>query len=123
MHLSDKDKKQILEGFIDIFIRISNKEYQKRIWVKGEGPEVDDFDDTVCDFFGECDPILENYKYFGVTDNQYELLIKFRDEFKNFSRKRDLPPDFLDLPEWGKITKMAKEVLKAFNYHKSKTAE
>ena len=39
MQLSEKDKRQILEGFIDIFTRISNKEYQKRIWVKGEGPE------------------------------------------------------------------------------------
>lgn len=118
MELSNKDKKQILEGFIDIFTRISNKEYQKRIWVKGEGPEVDDFDDTVCDFFGECDPILESYKDFGITDNQYELLIKFCDEFRKFSKKRDLPPDFLDFPEWEKIMKMAKEVLKVFNYQK-----
>lgn len=120
MQLSDKDKKQILEGFIDIFTRISNKEYQKRIWVKGEGPEVDDFDDTVCDFFGECDPILENYKDFGITDNQYELLVKFRDEFRDFSRKRDLPPDFLDFPEWGKITERAKEVLQALTIAKAK---
>lgn len=118
MQLSDKDKKQILEGFIDIFTRISNKEYQKRIWIRGEGPEVDDFDDTVCDFFGECDPILENYKDFGITDNQYKLLIKFRDDFRKFSKKHDLPPDFLDFPEWEKIVQMAKGVLKAFNHQK-----
>jgi hypothetical protein len=115
MQLSDENKKQILWGFIDIFTRISNKEYQKRIWIKGEGPEVDDFDDTVCDFFGECDSILENYKDFGITDNQYDLLVGFRDEFERFSRRHDLPPDFIEYPEWGKITEMAKEVLKAFN--------
>lgn len=120
MQLSDKEKKEILEGFIDIFTRISNKEYQKRIWVKGEGAQIDDFDDTVCDFFGECDAILENYKNFGITDHQYELLIKFRDEFRNFSNKRDLQADFLDFPEWGEIIKKAKEILKVFNYHKSK---
>lgn len=34
---SHEVKKQILEGFIDIFTRISNKEFQKRIWIKGEG--------------------------------------------------------------------------------------
>jgi hypothetical protein len=122
MQLSDKDKKQILEGFVDVFTRISNKEYQKRIWVKGEGPEVDDFDDTVCDFFGECDPILENYKDFGVTDKQYQLLIKFRDEFDAFRRGPALkyysPQEFIDNPEWTKISEMAKEILKAFNYKK-----
>lgn len=39
-----------MTGFIDIFTRISSKEYQKRIWIDGKGPEVDDFDDTVSDF-------------------------------------------------------------------------
>ncbi len=122
MQLSDKDKIQILEGFIEIFTRISNKGYQKRIWINGEGPEVDDFDDTVCDFFGECDPILENYKNFGITDHQSELLKKFRDEFRDFSKKRNLPPDFLDSPEWAKIINMAKDVLQAFNYQKKQSA-
>jgi len=54
MRISDEHNKQILEGFIDIFTRLASKNYQKKIWIKGEGPEVDDFDDTVCDFFGLC---------------------------------------------------------------------
>lgn len=118
MQFSDKDKKQILIGFIDILNRIQNKEYQRRVWIEGAGPEVDDFDDTVCDFFGECDPILENYTNFGITNNQYNLLIEFRDEFRKFSKRHDLPFDFLDTVEWTKITEMAQEVLQAFNYRK-----
>lgn len=60
METSNEEQKQILEGFIDIFTRVASKEYQKRIWISGRGPEVDDFDDVVNDFFIECDPILEN---------------------------------------------------------------
>ena len=59
MKISDEDKKQILLGFIKIFTRISDKEYQQRVWIDGKGPECDDFDDTVCDFFGVGDSIIE----------------------------------------------------------------
>ncbi len=121
MKISEKVKKQILEGFISIFTRISNREYQKRIWIEGEGPEVDDFDDTVCDFFGECDSILENYKDFELTDKQYRLLVNFRDVFDKFviESRQYSSPDFINTPEWEKITEMAKEVLKAFNCKKA----
>lgn len=95
-----------------------NKEYQKRVWILGEGPECDDFDETYCNFFGGGDPLIENYKDFGITDSQYYLLKKFRDAFRDFSDENDFPKLFIDTPEWGKITEMAKEVLRAFNFHK-----
>lgn len=118
MKMSNEDKKQILEGFIDIFTRISNKEYQKRVWIRGEGPEVDDFDDTANDFFIECDSILENYKDFGITENQYQCLKKFREKFEIFSDENHWPYKFIDSTEWDKITEMANEILKVFNYQK-----
>jgi hypothetical protein len=120
MQFSDEVKKQIVEGFIDIFTRISSKEFQKRIWIKGEGPEEDGYDDTVCDFFLGCDSIIENYKDFGITESQCNLLSKFRDLFDKFvvESRHYLPEEFIDTPEWGEITDMAKEVLEAFNYPK-----
>lgn len=118
MKISDENKKQILEGFIDVFTRISSKDYQKRVWIRGEGPEVDDFDDTVCDFFVECDSILENYKAFGITENQNELLKNFRDQFRIFSDENNHPQEFIGSSEWGEITEMAKKILKEFNYKK-----
>jgi len=113
---TDEQKKQIVKGFVKIFTRISNKEYQIRVWIEGKGPECDDFDDTVNDFFGECDSILENHKEFGITESQYELLVKFRDAFKAFSDDNYFPHEFIESPEWKKIMEMAKDVLKAFNY-------
>ena len=114
------NRKQILEEFLKNLHRISNKEYQRRIWIEGRGPECHDFDEAVCDFFGDGDPIIENYKDFGITESQYHLLIKFRDEFNDFCRgpalEYYLPQLFIDTPEWEKIMEMAKEVLKAFNF-------
>lgn len=117
---TDKDRKQILENFLETIEGISDKEYQKRIWIKGKGPEVDDFDETVCHFFDDGDPILKNYKDYGITDVQYHLLMKFRTLFDTFVNgpKPYLPEDFINTSKWKKIMKKAKDVLKAFDYPK-----
>lgn len=108
------NRKQIMETFIRILDHISDKEYQKRVWIRGEGPEVDDFDETVCHFSQEGDGIIEKYKEFGLTEYQYQTLNKFRKQFKLFYDKNDLPEEFIDTPEWAKIMESAKHVLKVF---------
>lgn len=35
---------------------------------------------------------------------------------RTFHRPNDLPPFFIDSPEWNEVIEMAKEVLKTFNY-------
>jgi len=60
------DRKQILISVLETINSISDKEYQKRVWILGEGPECDDFDEKCCNFFGDVDPLLENYKDFGT---------------------------------------------------------
>src|SRR5580704_7190876 len=104
------NRKQMMEAFLELLDHISDKDYQMRIWIKGEGPEVDDFDETVCDFFQDGDVIIENYKDFGLTEHQYHILKEFRDQFQKFSDEHDEYPPFIDTPEWGKIMNMAKEV-------------
>lgn len=115
---TNEDRKQILISVLETIEDISDKEYQKRVWIRGEGPEVDDFDETCCNFFGDGDPLLENYKDFGLTESQYFLLKKFRDKFRVFSDENYHPYKFINTSEWEKITEMAKAVLKAFNYKK-----
>ncbi|MBS0584866.1 MAG: hypothetical protein JSR76_01025 [Verrucomicrobia bacterium] len=122
MKKNEETRKDILNFVLDNVYWISDKAYQERVWIKGIGPECNSFDDVVCDFFGDGDPLLENYKDFEITNTQYELLKKFREEFDSFCINRGLehylPQFFIDTPEWTKITEMAKEVLKAFNYKK-----
>lgn len=107
-----------METFLRIIDHISDKEYQQRIWIRGEGPEVDDFDETVCHFSQLGDGILEDHVDFGLTECQYRLLENFRSKFEMFYREHDFPQEFINTPEWKKITDMAKEVLTAFNYRR-----
>lgn len=113
--MEDIDRKQIMETFIRMVDHISNKEYQKRAWIKGEEA---DFDEAVCLFFGDGDSILENYQDFGITESQYKLLKKLRDEFRIFADNNDFPEEFIDTPEWERIMNLAKDVLKEFDYQK-----
>ena len=52
----DIDREQILISVLETIKDISDKEYQRRVWIEGRGPECHDFDEAVCDFFGDGDP-------------------------------------------------------------------
>ncbi len=119
MKLTDEAKTDILNFVMKQVAAIENKEYQKRVWIHGKGPECDDFTETACHFLHEGTGVLEKYKDFGITDNQYQLLKKLRDAFEAFSQENDWPQEFIDTPEWQRIVAMAKEVLDAFNYRES----
>lgn len=110
------NRKQILEGFLEEISDISDKEYQRRVWIRGEGPECDDFDEAVCRYSSSADAIFEQYQEYGISDIQLHVLKKFHEEFKKFWVDNDLPQLFIDTPEWTKIILMAKKVLEAFNY-------
>ncbi|MES2344874.1 MAG: hypothetical protein V4494_02925 [Chlamydiota bacterium] len=117
--LTDEDREYILDEFLKNILHISDKKYQERIWIRGEGPECDDFTETVCHFFDDGNPILAKYKDYKISEDQYQLLKKFHDEFEAFAdsdEREYLEKDFIDTSEWTRITEMAKEVLEAFNY-------
>ncbi len=110
------DRKQVTEGFLQNLYCISNKEYQKRVWIEGVGPECQDFDEAVNIFFDIGDPILEKYQDFGLTQTQHQTLKTFRDEFEIFADNNYDAIEFIDTPEWARIRSLAKDVLEAFDY-------
>ena len=117
--LTEEARRDILDAYLKLLHVISDKQYQRRVWICGE-PSGSDFDEICCLFFDDIgDPLLEHYKDFGITDSQHILLKNFRDQLYKFSRNNDWPPAFIDTPEWTEITEMAKEVLQAFNYSSS----
>ena len=119
MKLTDESKRDMLSFVIRQVAFIADKECQKKVWIRCVGPECYAYDDMCCDFFPTCDSVIEDYKHFGVTENQCVVLKKFRNEFEDFSDEySDWPSEFINTPEWEEITEMAKEVLKAFNYRK-----
>ncbi|MCH9621388.1 MAG: hypothetical protein S4CHLAM20_08080 [Chlamydiia bacterium] len=110
----------VLESFLETVEGISDKTYQERVWVRGEGPEIDCYYETVNFFFDLGEGLFKNHKVYGISDDQYELLIKFRNKFDEFYRTQDYydQEDLVNSDEWQQIIEMAKEVLKAFNYQK-----
>jgi hypothetical protein len=116
------NRSQVLNSFIQNISCLANEKYQEKVWVLAEGPEYDDIDDTVCDFFDDGNPILENYKEYGITENQYKLLMilneklrKFTDAFRVYSSAQTTA-QLLKLPQWQEIREISKKVLTAFNY-------
>lgn len=49
--LANEDAMRILNSILETIKCILDKEYQKRVWILGKGPEVDDFDEACCNFF------------------------------------------------------------------------
>ncbi len=117
-----KTREKILEEFLYNLYIISNKSYQKRVWIEAEGPEVHSFDNAACDFFDLGEYIFDNYEGCNITERQQKMLDKFRKEFGDFldGDRPYLPEDFIDTPEWENITTTAKEALEAFNYEKNR---
>lgn len=115
-NLTDKDKKNLLKELLRTFAGIADKEYQRRVWIKGEGPECDDFTETVCQLYEEGESVLEDYKSFGITDLQHHLIINFLKEFRYFACENNYPEEFIDTLKWEKFITMAKEILVTFDY-------
>ncbi len=118
MSTKDIHRKQIMETFIRNITHISDEEYQKRVWIEGQGPECDDFGEFTSYFFDESESILRNYIDFGITNTQHNLLLNFHKSLDEFTENNYDPKEFISSLEWKKIIEMAKEVLKAFNYEK-----
>jgi hypothetical protein len=114
--LTDEEKKHILNKFLKNISHIADKAYQKRVWIYGIGPEIDDFDEACCRFFDDGDSVFENYEDFWITDSQHQILKRFRNKFEDFASDKHFPHEFIDTPEWAQIMGSAKDVLKAFNY-------
>ncbi|MES2200073.1 MAG: hypothetical protein V4489_07905 [Chlamydiota bacterium] len=117
----NEGKRAWLQTILSSVYAASDKVYQKRIWINGIGPECDDFDETSESILGDGREILKAYKEAGMTEDQYHIFKKFRDEYEAFCDKPGLehylPELFIDTQEWTKITELAKEVIKTFDYH------
>ena len=117
--LSKEDRQHILREFLSNIHGVTDIEYQKRVWIRGEGPECDDFDETVCQFYDRYEEIVPESKEFELTKTQYQELVKFHDVFEAFvdgPRGCDPPEEFIHTPEWKVVMEAAKRLLKVFDY-------
>ena len=116
--LTEENRKDILNSFLETIKSISEVEYQRRVWIRGETPGTD-FDETVNNYSLDAEGILEHYKDFEIKEIEFRILKKFDEQFRDFYGKNNWPQEFIDTPEWERIMNLAKDVLKAFNYKKN----
>jgi len=116
--LTKENRKDILNSLLETIKSISDLEYQRRAWIRGEPPGTD-FDETVNNYSLDAEGILKHYKDFEITEIEFQILKKFDEQFRDFYGKNNWPQQFIDTSEWITIIKLAKEVLKTFNYQKN----
>lgn len=115
------NRQQILRTFLETIFEISNKEFQEKIWIKGLGPECSSFEEAICHFFDEGEPIMKKYKTYNIGNDQYQKIIILNDKLRKFLDKTPMlvhEENIIFDPEWIEIREKAIDVLKAFNYKK-----
>jgi len=120
MNISDESKQNVLNNLLRDVWHVSNKEYQRRIWIEGRGPECDDYDETSIGILDDGEVVIKEPKHLEMTDEQYCILKAFWNAYEQFSHgigmEYYIPERFIDTEEWTRVTEMAKEVIKAFDY-------
>lgn len=119
----NKDQEGVLKRFLNTIFEISDLEFQEKIWIKGLGPECSSFEEAICDFFDDGEPIIEKYKTFNINNIQYQKINILNDKLRKFLDKTPAlvhEENIIFDPEWIEIRKLAKDVLKAFDYKKPK---
>ncbi len=101
---------------------LANQDYQRRVWIEGKGPEVDSFDDTICNYANFVDVVLNNPSLYPLTEAQESALRSLTAIFEDFYENGlgncyiYQPQYFINSTEWRKVSEEATRVLKVFGY-------
>ena len=95
----------------DVVKPMMDREYQVRVWAKGEGPECDSLDETFEDFGYYIGILDEEYEEHGLSLEEYLFLKNLEKEFDNFffNSNFENDEDAIESLEWAKIRKIASE--------------
>ena len=101
---------------------ISDLEYQKRVWVRGEGPEVDCFIETAEGFLSGYDGFKDfdtRYEEYGLTKEQFLVLKALRQKIYDYNGF-DSDEEIINDPKWLEIVNFAKIVYKKLHRNSDK---
>lgn len=98
---------------------LADESYQERVWVRGEGPEVDSLTETICRFFDDydVDGFLEASARGSIlSSDQRESLAKLRDALDAFLKQEKADTAAaIRRPKWREIQGLAAEALHALS--------
>jgi hypothetical protein len=113
------DRETWLMRILDATRDLADERYQERVWVRGEGPEVDSSTEAVCRMVEDYD--LANFldeaaKNAWVSKDQIAALQRLDVALARHAGNGEDADDAIRIqsPEWRKIRKLAKATLEAF---------
>ena len=99
----------------DVVSTLADTNFQQRVWARGEGPEVDSYDETINDFFDYYRSIKEDYKKYGLSEGEFEKIKHLEKRIREHSRASNMGYDeeIIAHPLWENVIKAAKDVKQA----------
>jgi hypothetical protein len=106
------NKKVAFHHFVKEVIKtMSDRRYQKRVWVKGKGQERDSFKELIKDFstfVQDLDDFEQTYPEWGLTERQMKIFAVLCWKLKEFLPHAPNSPEILIADSrWRSITKTA----------------
>ena len=108
----DPDLQVTIDNYLDTVQSGASLSYQKRIWIKHEGPEVEDFQEFLC-FLGDFGLHLDEKQY-KLSKHQLKLISEYSKMVRYFHLNYSSEEEFIETPEWANAIKKANEILNAF---------
>jgi hypothetical protein len=107
--------RRILEATRDL----ADHDYQERVWVRGEGPEVDSSTEAVCRLIDDYDLptfLAEAGEKAWISKPQLTALERLDAALARHASNGEDADDAIRIqsPEWRKVRKLAKATLEAF---------
>ena len=97
---------------------ISDEDYQIKIWVNHEDPDiVDSYDDTMMYFLEETYEVLKDGTNVIISDREYQMLKKLYEMVDAYDDLKDRPETdkgIVNDPRWDEVRRYAKSVYAAF---------
>jgi hypothetical protein len=113
------DRETWVRRILEVIRNLADEEYQERVWVRGNGPEVDSSTEAVCRLVDDYDLATfldEAAKNAWVSKDQIAALQRLDVALARDASNGEDPDDAtrIQSPGWKKIRKLAKATLEAF---------
>lgn len=117
-------KDQINIFLIPLLEILSDPEYQKKIWLKKIGPEIDSYNECIGEFFELSEAFLPNKEMQEILGpKSYEILKNLSDQIKAFhhtlkGKDKQNIELILSSPKWHVIQNLSKDLYTILKYEK-----
>lgn len=107
------DNYEWLKDVRSVIREIADPEFQERVWVRGEGPEVSSWTEAMCKLFDDYhfdDFLDKDWQQFGLSSQLHESLDCLRIQLNEYEEK-ETDAEIVSDSKWQKNMNIAKEVL------------